>query len=195
MAVKVAGFNEGDKMRRWGRNLENPSAALKQIGALMVAESQRAFKAQKFGKDAWSPRGVPNVYGIIADFHAGRRPPARRFEPRPALRDTGRLAASISFKVSGDSVSVGSNLDYASVLHSGGPIESKPITEQVRKLLGKFLKGAGKQWKKQLGFILNKKFKGETLKGEVQARPFVGITTQTRKDIEEAIGVRIMEAE
>ena len=189
-----ATFDPGEKVGRWGRNLDNPQAALKQIGAMMVAESQRAFKLQKFGKHKWDARAVPNVYGIISDFHQGRRKPvARRFEDRPALRDTGRLAQSIAFKVSGMSVTVGSNLDYAGTLHAGGKIESKPINSQVRQLLWKWLKRAGKAWKNDLGWLLNKKFKDTTLKGEVEARPFIGITAQTRRDVKEAIGVRIFE--
>lgn len=187
-------FDPGDKMRRWKTNLSNPHAALKQIGALMVAESQRAFKDQRFGSEEWEPRAPINVYGIIADFHAGKKsPPARRFEKRPALRDTGRLASSISFKVSGDSVTVGSNLPYAAVHQKGGPIESMPINDQVREALWKWLKGKGKSYQRDLGWLLNKKFKDETLKGEVEARPFVGITKQLREDVKEVIGAEIME--
>jgi hypothetical protein len=78
----------------------------------MVAESQQSFRDQRFGSDAWEPRAPVNVFAIIADFHAGKKsPPQRRFESRPALRDTGRLAQSISWKLVGtDVVEVGSNL-------------------------------------------------------------------------------------
>ena len=95
-----AGFKKGAKIERWEAALKNPKKALTQIGALMVSESQRAFRAQKFGKDVWQERAVPNIYGIISDFHRGvSNPPKRRFEPRPALTDTGRLSKSIAFKV------------------------------------------------------------------------------------------------
>ena len=70
--------------------------------------------------------------GIIADLHAGKKvPAARRLEPRPALRDTGRLANSIAFRVAGDSVEVGSNVEYAGTHHHGGETESKPITKKA----------------------------------------------------------------
>ena len=191
----AATFKQGAQVGRWEKNLDNPQAALKQIGAVMVAESQQAFKAQKFGKESWEPRAVPNVYGIVADFHAGKKkPPARRFEDRPVLRDTGRLAASISFSVvSSRTVEVGSNLSYAATLHRGGKIESKPITKSVQETLAKWLKGAGKAWKGKLGFLLNPKFTGETLKGRVVARPFMGITKATIADVKEIVGVSIME--
>lgn len=191
-----AEFERGAKFVRLERNLEKPDAALRQIGTLMVAESQQAFREQKHGKNPWDKRRVPNIMGIIADFHAGvRTPPARRFEARPALRDTGRLAGSIDYKLVADNVvEVGSNLPYAAVLHSGGTVESKPITEQVRTLLAEFLRGPGKAHRKSLGWILNPKFAGRTIRGKVPARPIVGITKQTIDDVLEVVAVKIMEA-
>lgn len=190
-----ATIDKGAKVKRWERNLENPKAALKQIGVIMVAESQRAFKDQRFGREDWEERAVPNVFGIISDFHLGRRqPPARRFESRPALRDTGRLASSISFALKGtEVVEVGSNLPYAGVLHRGGKIESKPITEVVRQLLWKWLRGKGSAWRDRLGWLLNRKFRYRTLTAEVPPRPIVGITARTRRDIQDAVGAKIME--
>lgn len=191
-----ATFKRGAKVARWERKLDNPTAALKQIGALMLAESQGAFKRQRFGKVAWKPRGVPNVFGIIADLHKGsKEPPKRRFEPRPALRDTGRLSGSISFKLKGkNSIEVGSNLPYASVHQKGGKVESMPVTEKVQKALWKWLKNKGSAWKDDLGWLLNKKFRNKKLEGTVPARPFVGITRLTRRDVKEVVGVSIMEA-
>jgi phage gpG-like protein len=187
-------FKPGAKIARWERNLENPSAALKAIGALMVAESQGAFKAQRFGGDVWRARGPVNVFGIIADFHAGKRAPAqRRFQTRPALQDTGRLRMSIAFQVSGDTVAVGSNLPYAAVHQEGGKSTSAPITEKVQQALWRWLKKQGSDLKAKLGFLLNKKYTGQTLEMTVPKRPFVGITRQTLRDVKEAVGVHIME--
>ena len=187
-------FDQGAKMRRWKANLENPAKALKQIGIMMVAESRGAFKKQRFGSEKWAERGVPSHYGIIADFWAGKKnPPARRFENRPALRDTGLLMRSITYAVSGDTVTVGTVVDYADVLHDGGAITSKPINQQVRRLLLQWLKGRGRKWAPDLSYLLNDKFKDQELQGTVEARPFVGITARTRVNAEKIVGTRIME--
>lgn len=189
-----ATFVKGAKMERWEKALENPQKALKQIGVLMVAESQRSFREQQHGRNKWKSRSDVNVFGIISDFSTGSKPPQRRFERRPALKDTGRLAGSIAFKVNGRaSVEVGTNLDYASVHNFGGAVESEPITKSVQRALNKWLKPKDKGLKLRLGFLLNKKLTGETLKGEVPARPFVGITKETIEDVREVVGVEIME--
>lgn len=189
-------FEKGAKVKRIERAVSNPTGALKQIGALLVSQGQRAFRMQRLGREAWKPRGVPNVFGIIADFHAGKRaPPARRFQKRPALRDTGRLASSLAFRLVGkDTVEAGSNLPYAAVHQAGGRVESETITEKVQRLLWSWLKGRGSEWKAKLGFLLNKKFRDKKLEGEVPARPFIGITETLRRDIREVVGVEIFEA-
>lgn len=191
-----AEFEKGAKVERWERNLANPAAALKQVGVLMVAESQQAFRDQKLGADVWEPRRPINVPGIIADFAAGKKAPAaRRFETRPALKDTGRLAASIAFKVTGTQVvEVGSNLPYAGVHQHGGESETLPITQDVRKLMAAWLRGPGRKYRTQLGWLLNKKFAGTKLKTKIRKRPIVGITKQTLEDVQEVVGVKIMEA-
>ena len=188
-------FEKGGKIRRIERELENPAAALKAIGTIMVAASQDAFRAQAFGGQAWEPRAPINVYGIIADFAQGRKnPPQRRFERRPALQDTGRLARSIAFQVVGTrAVDVGTRLEYAGVHQFGGPVESEKITPEVRRNLWRWLKRQSRDLRNRLGWLLNKKFKGKTLKGEVPARPFVGVTDQIRDDVAQVVGVKIFE--
>jgi len=193
----AAEFEKGAKIERMERNLDNPERALKQIGVMMVSESQTAFREQRLGDVAWQPRGKVNVMGIIADFAAGKKaPPARRFQTRPALQDTGRLAGSIAHRlVSSHVVEVGTNLPYAGVLHHGGEVESLPINQQVRDGLSRWLKGRGKEYREQLGWLLNEKFADQTIKMTVPKRPIVGITKQTIEDIRTTIGVKIMEAD
>jgi phage gpG-like protein len=189
-------FDQGDKMRRWTVNLENPQVALKQIGALMVSESQRAFEKQRFGEEGWRPRAVPNIAGVISDFHAGKRAPEqRRFQARKALIDTGALVASFIAKVSGDAVVAGTAKTYAEKLHRGGKSETLPITEKVQRLLGNWLKGKGSVWNDKLGFLLNPMFTDETRKFKIPKRPLVGLTRQTEEDILELIGVEVMEVD
>lgn len=190
-----AEFEPGAKLLRWEQNLSRPEAALKQVGALMVAETQQAFRDQKFGDRAWPARKVPNVAAIIKDFHEGKKaPPKRRFDPRPALIDTGGMRAKAAFRlISVNVVEAGINDPKASKHHAGGESETLPITETVRTGLASWLKGAGKAWRTKLGWLLNAKFAGKTLKLRLPARPMVGITKQTIEDVQEAVGVRIME--
>lgn len=187
-------FDEGDKLRRIGKRLEDPQTALKVIGALMVSESQGAFRAQSFGGKEWKDRAPINVFGLLADFRVGRQAPLpRRFERRPALRDTGRLAASIAAVVEGNSVVVGTNLPYGSVHNFGGPVESVEITKDIRSRLWAWLRQQTRELKRSLGWLLNRKLVGTKLKGTVPQRQFVGVTPQTRIAIRKAIGREVFE--
>lgn len=188
-------FDRGAKLDRIAKALENPDKALKQIGAIVVASSQRAFKEQGFDGKPWPARSVPNVFGILADMAAGKSaPPKRRFEPRPALRDTGRLAQSIAFRVLGKTtVEVGTNVEYAAVHQKGGKVESVKITEQVRSSLWQWLSKQSTVLKRQLGWLLNRRYLNKTLSHDVPARPFLGITDDTRKAIRYTVGIEVME--
>ena len=166
-----ATFDEGDKARRMKRALEDPQKALKQIGAMMVAESQAAFEAQRFGSDNWRERRAPNVFGILSDFEAGRTPPSRRFEQRPALRDTGRLASSIAFTVRSPIVEVGTNVPYGSTHQFGGETTSATITSDLRRKLWAWLRGQSRDIRRQLGWLLNNKFRNQSLTATVPRRP------------------------
>lgn len=182
-------FDEGDKLRRWFKGLEKPEKALKQIGILMVAESTDAFKAQQFGRERWPARGKVNVYGIISDMTNSKTPPARRFQDRPVLKDTGRLSSTIAHRLIGThEVEVGSNLPYSGVHNYGGKVESDPITETVQKRLSRWLRTQPFKIQSKLAWLLRPSQKGKTLKTEVPAREFVGINKQTVLDIVEVVG-------
>mgnify|MGYP005995993613 FL=1 len=189
-----ATFEQGAKLKRIGNKLVDPSKALKQIGVMMVAESQASFKEQRFGRKAWRERSPINVFGIISDFAQGRRkPPARRFERRPALRDTGRLANSIAFAVKGKVVEVGTTVPYASLHNFGGVSKSEKITLTVQQRIGKWLKKQSDDLQERLGWLLSDDAQDQQLEMRVPKRQFVGITIKTRKEIRQTIGVRIME--
>jgi len=190
-----ADYDKGGKMRRIEGLAKDPTPMLKQIGAMMVAESQLAFREQKFGDTSWPPRRVPNLFGILSDLAAGKQIPKRRFDARPALRDSDDLMRRIADRMIGTHVvEVGSRLPYAALMNYGGESESVKLTDHVRKALWQWLKTKGKAHKKDLGWVLNKKFAGKSLKSKIPARPFVGITRQTIRDVQEVIGVSIKEA-
>jgi phage gpG-like protein len=195
-------FDEGEKMRRWSANLDNPEQALNAAGLIMVSAYQAAFANQRFGKHRWKQRGKKNTFGIIADFAAGlKAPKSRRFERRPVLMDTGYaggLVSTISHRILGGEVlEVGANKPYADTHQTGGTSTSKKITEDVQHLLWQWMKTTadGKRRKKSLGWLLNKKFRGTELTTQVPARPFIGMTKQLMKDIQETIGTKVMEIE
>lgn len=134
--------------------LERPEAAAKQVAALQVAVSQRAFREQRLGDVPWPARSMfvtdsrgrrwlVNVAGIVADMNRGASPPARRFEERPALVDTNALRRSVASQVTAEpgrtTIATGSTLAHASVHQSGGPT-STPITPAGKANLRAWIK-------------------------------------------------------
>lgn len=181
-------FQKGDKIARLAKKLKNPKEALKILGLMMVSDSQRAFIEQSYGGKKWPPRGPVNVMGIIADLSSGRSIPKRRFDQRPALIDTGLLRNSIASKIIGNAVEVGTKVEYAKDHQKGGKVKSETITGKVQTALWTWLKKkANRKWQPQLGWLLNRKFKGRRLDGKVPARPFIGVTKQTKNYIKQIV--------
>lgn len=160
----------------------------RQIAKLLRAASQRAFVDQRFGTDVWPPRypnqEVPpfaNVAGIVADFNRGMNAPSRRFEKRPALRDTGemlnRLRGSAAVVFGDFEVSVRSDVDYAEKHQTGGK-SSQPVSPQAKTMLAKLLKKRP-ELRAKLGFL----FTIDELETEVNKRPFIGVTEETKPKI------------
>jgi phage gpG-like protein len=194
--VGRATFRPGAKVERIEKRLDRPEAALRVVGQVLVAESTGAFRKQAFGRDKWEQRAPVNVFGILADLAKGGAPKDRRFRRRPALKDTGRLLGSIASRLVGSHVvEVGTNVPYGQVHQTGGTVESEKITQDIQKRLWDWLQKDGKRRRKDLGWLLNRKFRGKRLTTEVPARPFVGITDSARQGIRKTIGVEIMEAD
>lgn len=197
MAGRVK-IKPGGKIERLTSNLDRPEAALKKIGALLLEQSQKAFRNQEWDGKKWPTRKVPNVFGIISDFSksGNAKPPKRRFEKSPVLIDTGQLRRTLSMKIVGnDSVEVGSNLPYATVHNYGGPVESKPITASVQQKLKRWLTSKeGMKWQSKLIFLTLPKMLGQKIRGKVPPRPFVGLNKEARERIYKLVGVHVMEA-
>lgn len=185
--------------------LKNPDRILKQIGVVLLGEAQKAFREQKFNDEQWPARypgqkGAPvNIAGLIADFRAGRtRPPARRFQDRPAGIDTGQTLRSLNtaqaLTVQGLTVQVQSNTVGAKMTQGGGT-SVQLITKQVKERLAEWMKRSRRRLRReqgraqparaedaaasQLGWLFSKK----SLKTKVTPRPFLGVTKEAERKI------------
>ena len=190
---------------------EDPERTLKQVGTLLSSAAQKAFKDQKFGNAQWEPRypnqsePFVNIAGAIQDLSKGPNIKPRRFERRPALRDTGNLVNSLdanrSVSIKGQhTVEVGTTVPYASAMMFGGETQ-QTITDAMRTNFRKLQKRAFRSLGKadtfekirstagkigaleKLGRILER----DTLVTQVVARPFLGVTEDLSNKIARAI--------
>jgi len=127
-------IDEGERIRLIREAFADPRVPLMRIGAMMTTRSQDAFEDQ--GRDEeWPARITPNIPGILSDLERGAGVPARRFQPRPAGVDTGRLRNSITWRlVEGAAVEIGTNLPYAALIQWGGEV-TIPITGPMKSRL------------------------------------------------------------
>jgi phage gpG-like protein len=192
--------------------MNDPKALLTLVGAFFKARAQRAFVEQRRGRAKWQARRVPNVAGVLADLVAGRTPPQRRFEPRPALIDTSALRRSIAFRVlRRDTVEIGSALPYADLMQRGGTSLSPVITEDLQQRLWKWLKPKAKKGvtvknkatgvtsrvegsdlRVAFGWLLNKKQRGKRVTFKIPSRPFITIEPEDRADLLTDLGVEVV---
>lgn len=130
--------------------------------------------------------GIANIAPILDDvgeslttstkrrFEAGRSPDGRAWpvsirakkEGGKTLVDRGRLLASITYRASGNQLSIGSNVIYAAIHQFGGTIKAK------NKPYLKFKIGNN--------FVRVKQVK-------IPARPFLGLDAQDRGEVREII--------
>lgn len=139
MASPYSSFEPGRVLSALREATENTRPALDAIGAVLESRAKVAFGEQKRGKEKWPARHVPNIAGIVSDLRQGKTPPARRFEPRPAGVDTGRLLADIGSRVTGkDTVEIGSRLPYAGLIQYGGK-SVQPWPDSAKEMLRKLM--------------------------------------------------------
>lgn len=172
--------------------LENPEKILRQMGLLMESTAQEAFKFERLGDIEW-PHRYPNqadpfvnVAGLVSDLNRGAKIKARRFDRRPVLFDTGKLAESPKSRVVGkDRVEVGSPFERAAV-HQFGLVSQQKVTPEAKKKLSRWLlTDQGRPFQKKLAFLLRPAVR--TLDTQVVARPFLGITDQLEDDMVDVI--------
>lgn len=145
----------GGAVTRFIDKLANPERLLARIGIVLLRESQKAFERQAFGSIRWARRypnqaePIVSYAGAVADLEKGPRVKPRRFESRPAAMDTGALRASLSpargvLGKGAFSITIGSTLPYAQIQHGGGETRV-PVTSQVKRNLGLFLKAGNRK--------------------------------------------------
>ena len=169
--------------------------ALKQMGAIMLATSQKAFADQAYGPERWPERyeGQPDpfisVAGALSDLIRDRQIKNRRFDRRPALVDTGMLRNSLTFSVKGKkSVSVGTT-DPKAPKHLFGQTSTQAVTDIARKRLSKEyhrLKrqdGARFDAVKKLGFLHTV----STLDTQIQQRVFLGFFPDLERELADVV--------
>lgn len=166
------------------KRVKNPAFALHAGGTLLAARARRAFAEQGKGGKPWVARSVPNVLGIISDLEAGRDPPPRRFDARPALEDTGRLQGSIRYRVvSNNSIELVAATPYASTHEHGGTV-TKRIGPDVVKGLARLLKRRP-ELRVSLGWLFSYAKAGKPITVRIPERPYL---RPTPKDISDATG-------
>lgn len=158
--------------------LSDTRELLDAIGVLLLARAQQAFRQQRRGRQVWPPRMVPNVPGIVRDLNAGGFPKSRRFEPRPAVVDTGLLRNSIVSEVAADgkSVTVGTTVHYAATQNEGGESDVT-LTSTGRRQLTTWLRRDASARELGLGWLFNK----PTFVVQVRERRFLDIDRDDRK--------------
>lgn len=171
----------GTRLRLLTNRFDDLTPALTRIGQYLVRVVQVGFANQKFGGagEAWAPRAVPNVAGVLADANRGGPIQASRFVPRPALVDTGTLRRSIGFRVLGRSTVqvelVGAARAYGLRQQEGLPT-TLPVTRTAKRVLATFLR-ANKRLRPSLGWL----FRRETVTVTPVARRFLGIPDAARR--------------
>lgn len=153
--------------------LEDPSALMKQLGGLLIAQSGKAFDQSRLGEWIW-PRRYPNqgegdrfvnIAGVVSDFSQGKEPPLRRFQARPPLLDTGYMRRTIkdkskSLRILGTHTVEAGTTDPRAGAHQWGGQSEQFITDTVRDNAKTWLAGGPdwhrtktkvKKWKMDLG--------------------------------------------
>jgi phage virion morphogenesis protein len=160
-------------LRRSIQNLSHPADALAEIGEILVKSTQQRFATETNPDgERWAENSDVTLLA-----HLNRRQDsytktgrlsakgARRIGAKKILTDRGYLGDLIRYQMEGTTaVLVGSDRKYAAVQQFG----------QKKGASGTTLKGAPIPW------------------GDIPARPFLGVSDEDRRDIEETLAAYIM---
>lgn len=155
------------------------------IGLDAVAFSQDSFRNQGlYKKGEWPARKTPNLAGIWRDLNTGQQVKTRRFDPRPALVDTGALRNSITFHWYEDKMKLGTNRRYGANHQLGLPsTQTKNDPSNFNKGIVRFLR----QNKDRLSERDSRQIYSLTQINELTTKPqkrrFLGYTVEKLKKI------------
>lgn len=179
----------------------------RRMGAYVVSQAERAFSDQHRGAAQWPERGVPNVAGILSDLEKGPNVKARRFDPRPAGVDTGRLrrfSMSDNYGQTAKGFEVFTTVPYAEKFQEGGVTEIE-VTREMADNLALAMRKARRTAKKakrgpvmsfnekaaskavdaghlaSLGWIFTFAKRGQKVRIEQPARPFLTVERDDEK--------------
>jgi len=182
-----AEFHQDDLQQLATDGPVDTGVVLRAIGALLVEESQLAFRAGGVrGGKPWGKRGVPNTPAILRALMGGATTwQARWLQPSPVLVGTGRLRSGFDFKVdeAGGSVSITNNVPYARDHHEG-LTRTMPgaLNEPIRSGLTELLRQRP-QMAAKLGYLFTRK----EITIRLPKRRLVEVTPPIMKDIEAII--------
>jgi phage gpG-like protein len=177
--------------------IKNLEPVLKTIGKEMEIESHRAFlnTEQKFGSFDWPPRygGIPfpakiNYAGALQDLTDGPKVQKRRFNDRPALKDSGLLSKSIQHEVLDNSrVRVGVTGPAAKYAgnQQWGLESTQDIPDSAIDKLDKQIDKETNEERLDGLHALRARLErdGSVLTTKVQQRPFLGVTDEMQVEI------------
>lgn len=152
-------------LRLEGR-LRDPGGLLQRVGASLVASTRLRFRAEA------APSGAPWKPSARARRQGGR-----------TLSATGRLLRSITERVRGDTLEVGTSVKYAGAHQFGARIPARVIRPRKGQAL-KFTIGGRTLIRRSV------RHPGST----IPARPFLGLSAGDRRTVDRLVAAWIREA-
>jgi len=180
---------------RFLKKISDPSELLDRIGLVLVSQIQRGFD-QGGLVEKWAPTMVPNVPAIAKRISEGKSVPDRYLggDKKPLI-DTGHLRRSISHKVIGQVLFIGTNVEYGKVHQEGGvsTVESKipDLLEQGNETAEKAIKKVAKSFPTTASFLRKKR----NITVKVKKRPFLVMTQQMQEITMRAVKQWLLEGQ
>jgi len=166
---------------------------LKGMGNITLQNVESAFRNQGRERE-WPSRSAPNVAGIIRRLNDQKDPMATDFIEMPALLDSGALRNSFDALYGRNAVVVHSTSPYADRMQRG-LIDRLKLEPIGRRHLARWLKGLAedsrKRYRRDIGWLLNKKRKRRRIKVNPHKRVMLRMDTHDRAELQRYVGMTI----